>query len=893
MAGDRPDGRLVDWLNEVDHVSSRTDGASHVTETPADRSTVSRGAGHDNSLSDILRNGPGDLPEARHLPDSHASSVLTGSTVDRQTPHDSLEDILHAPIPPIPSAVPISVPRGSLEQTSSNGPRSPTRALTDSKTRRPRHWYEETLDNASKVLDHIKNGNVRKPSRHNRTSIVCYDYADGLRSNPQAIRSAEDIPSLGHPPQNVQQRLLVVEDPSQKTINTLGETFRINPEFFEEHLLNSGYAGAEYDMLPPRTWTTALLKKSYVSMRWIRPVYRLPMYTSNRSMQDIVKATAVDTQVIDSRSDDSLEKDTELTQRAIKNYTSRGVVATRISTNIFRSEWALWTDPDKTGIVPRECGLEERVSVWKGKIQDQNCEIIIVLLDPLPTVEETHPPSEIVVAPSDMSSFDMGSAERGPESMFEKEEPLLQNPPWLVLLIKKYMERMSQRPTRGMLDRDYNLPRNKEVQKIIVKQIAPRYAVTFDLDDVFRNKESTANLEQSLSATSSTAESTRNQLDKQAGPINLVGPLFRIIKHDTLALLTQLNQILDGVETGILDDIRMEDRLFLWRQVISRAQRELPELQSSIGPFIAFINPLCSSGASEENQGSKPETLQEMLDLSKEIDQMCARLRQVSNLLTSNMGLLDSRRSIDEAHAVSRLTELAFLFVPLSFATSIFGMQIQPFDGPVPVRIFIGVAVGVTAFAYLVRMTSRSQWFSYAKATTKHGIQRYAESHSLAIPTRSIPTLLMLQWIGAGLGSGWKQLRKSIFRLARHTWALFGFAIIFIFLTGVTAGVPIAIVWARDMDPGTQSAVTIPIIMIVFLFVGVPLWRMSNPEFRDALPKRISRWVGLIPAWFLQAVIAPSLTAAVSLALIWTRPLAAGIKGALTAGIVIFSVLAI
>jgi hypothetical protein len=199
-------------------------------------------------------------------------------------------------------------------------------------------------------LDHIKNGNVVKQSRHNRTSITYYDHINDFRCDPRQIYDAKNIALLGHAPPNVQQRLVIVEDLSKPTIDALGETFSINPEFFEEHLLNSGYAGAEYDEPPARTWKTGLLQKSYVSLRWIRPVYRLPTYFSTRDLEDLL--------------DDSTE-----------HFTRHGSVTTRVYTNIFRLEWSLWTDPTKTVRMKRECGLEERISIWKGKLTGRDCEI--------------------------------------------------------------------------------------------------------------------------------------------------------------------------------------------------------------------------------------------------------------------------------------------------------------------------------------------------------------------------------------------------------------------------------------------------------------------------------------------------------------------------------------
>lgn len=159
---------------------------------------------------------------------------------------------------------------------------------------------------------------------------------------------------------------------------------------------------------------------------------------------------------------------------------------------------------------------------------------------------------------------------------------------------------------------------------------------------------------------------------------NLLDVMFRVIREDTSTLLQVLSRILSDMEIGILDDAKMEDRLALWRRLIGKADRELSELKDSTTSILDFFGVSYPVGASlaavDEHQG----IIEDVSKLFEGIDQMLERLRRASTSLTSNMGILGSRRSIDQAHAVTRLTELAFIFIPLSFPSSVFGMQIDP-----------------------------------------------------------------------------------------------------------------------------------------------------------------------------------------------------------------------
>ena len=383
MSGDQPTERLIQWLEQSDHLllldpTRESNGATSVFEERLQASDSEKHA--PSSLEDTSHQeyrSYDELPQEIRLPDSHASSsIISHSRTDQNASNDSLEHILNAGAPVISPAISLSESKLPSEDTCERYTYDSVEASSTPRQRQRRrdlYPYGRTLENAAKVLDHIKLGNVCKHSRHARTYLVYYDYSNDLRSNRNEIYDANDIASLGNPPQHIQQRLLIVEDLSKPTIIALGETFCINPEFFEEHLLNSGYAGGEYDMLPAKMWATASLKKSYASMKWIRPVYRLPMYSWNWNMQDLAKSSPPDME--DRHKDVNGDEKPSKSENNIEHFTRYGIVTTRVSTNIFRREWRLWTDPQKITSIKRERGLEERFSVWKGMLSVRDCEI--------------------------------------------------------------------------------------------------------------------------------------------------------------------------------------------------------------------------------------------------------------------------------------------------------------------------------------------------------------------------------------------------------------------------------------------------------------------------------------------------------------------------------------
>ncbi|KAL4894526.1 hypothetical protein BDV59DRAFT_175637 [Aspergillus ambiguus] len=596
---------------------------------------------------------------------------------------------------------------------------------------------------------------------------------------------------------------------------------------------------------------------------------------------------------------------------------SRWTISLKAETNIFRSEWDLCVDPHATPQETRELGLVERASIWRKNVQDLGYEVLVVLLDPLPTIRISRAWTlqiPMMSAEADSDGVDVSDSDDrddhhdysiGSNDGTGTQQVLIiegdGNVEELAIPIENPRRHTRERPALRWLRRQPNrdVDRRKVNVKtnvqVLVKQMAPRKVITIDLEKALLTGESLAMLQEELNETKSTRQEVHDIVHTQGMYGDLFDiVLFNIIRQDTSTLLQVLSQLLSDMEIDILDDTKMEDRLGLWRQLIRKADRELSELKASAKSFLKFFGVSYSSDASVTTADDFQTFEDEVSKFFKEIDQMLERLRRASASLTSNMGILDSRRSIDEAHAVTRLTELAFIFIPLTFSTSIFGMQIEPFKDPAPLWNFFVVAVTVTIFAYLMRLTMRSQWLASTKQMIKKDIRRYAEQHSIPVQVRSLSMLLLLQWFGRTLErSGRTTLiwtAKGAHKAGTRLWRTIGFPISFIVVIGIVAAAPIAVLWTRDLDRGVQGSVTAVIMVALLGLVGIPFWRRYDSEYRSAFPKFIIGLVKRIPPtarFLLLLALGIVIFVAIPLSLIWTRPLPSGIKAGLTAAILV------
>jgi Mg2+ and Co2+ transporter CorA len=71
-----------------------------------------------------------------------------------------------------------------------------------------------------------------------------------------------------------------------------------------------------------------------------------------------------------------------------------------------------------------------------------------------------------------------------------------------------------------------------------------------------------------------------------------------------------------------------------------------------------------------------PSMVPEFENLAQDVEEFKKRAESTFQALMSTMAIVESQKAISQAEAISKLTNLAFVFVPLSLTASIFGMNV-------------------------------------------------------------------------------------------------------------------------------------------------------------------------------------------------------------------------
>ena len=361
--------------------------------------------------------------------------------------------------------------------------------------------------------------------------------------------------------------------------------------------------------------------------------------------------------------------------------------------------------------------------------------------------------------------------------------------------------------------------------------------------------------------------------------------LFAIIQNDTSNTLWHMDLALQEIGQNILDETLIQQRLIHWRLLLERFGNELQQLEESLHRFANFIN---GSGTSfnhnDDGLNRRSPHVEKLLESSvSQIKSLRQRTTRSYKSLMANMSIVESKRGIAEAESVTKLTELAFFFIPLTFSASIFSMQVKELDASrISIAAFFALAIIITTASYGLRLLIRSERFVYYRKTVLHDIRQNAG----LLPGSSISTKIFLAWI----------------------WRRIGLLAVIVTILVALLVTPLAVLWTKDMNHGFKILLTILLLVFILaasyvtgnamLYIdarGLHLHRdifKSRAKFRTReYQHRMSfsetlaylfSW--LSSSWFWTGVIVTGVCAGPA-APLWTSQLTTGIKVGVTIAI--------
>lgn len=168
-----------------------------------------------------------------------------------------------------------------------------------------------------------------------------------------------------------------------------------------------------------------------------------------------------------------------------------------------------------------------------------------------------------------------------------------------------------------------------------------------------------------------------------------------MIAEDWNLVLSQMCQTLDDIDRKMSDNNELRHNVLAWRRLLGSWRMTIIEyraklletvqfLKSQVRQPVGGIGSVQSLGQESDHSNSVippirneiEELLRSYQILTDGIKEIETRVERSFHALMSSMSIIESQKAIVQGSAVARLTELAFIFIPLNFACTFFSMQI-------------------------------------------------------------------------------------------------------------------------------------------------------------------------------------------------------------------------
>ncbi|KAK6350260.1 hypothetical protein TWF696_006495 [Orbilia brochopaga] len=204
--------------------------------------------------------------------------------------------------------------------------------------------------------------------------------------------------------------------------------------------------------------------------------------------------------------------------------------------------------------------------------------------------------------------------------------------------------------------------------------------------------------------------------------------------------LTALDAAVDDIDRTMSNTGELQQKISHWASSLSGYRAILSDMHHSIQNTRDYVDSMQASlrksgvaghpNPAHEEVASALSILQKISEFRKHV---ARRSNQTFQALMSSMSILESQKAIAEASSVGKLTELAFVFIPVSFAATFFSMQIEALK-PTVGKFFLLASLLLLA-SYSARVFIRSR----LQTSLKDSLKEQIYSKGIVPPHEEIP----------------------------------------------------------------------------------------------------------------------------------------------------------
>ncbi|KAK6533349.1 hypothetical protein TWF694_002299 [Orbilia ellipsospora] len=217
----------------------------------------------------------------------------------------------------------------------------------------------------------------------------------------------------------------------------------------------------------------------------------------------------------------------------------------------------------------------------------------------------------------------------------------------------------------------------------------------------------------------------------------------RLIRKTLVAFsntLTTMESVIDDIDRQMANPVRVQENIDAWGITLSSYRLLLSEIAHSVENVTTYLEIISDElGPNSDTTVTGREILKAVATtkrFSRFRSHTVERTDRAFQGLMSFMSIIESQGAIAEASSVGKLTELAFVFIPVSFAATFYSMQIE--DLKPSLEKFILLALILLFLAYSFRLFIRGRVWNALKQLVKAPIYRsglIAKNKSIPIST--------------------------------------------------------------------------------------------------------------------------------------------------------------
>lgn len=165
--------------------------------------------------------------------------------------------------------------------------------------------------------------------------------------------------------------------------------------------------------------------------------------------------------------------------------------------------------------------------------------------------------------------------------------------------------------------------------------------------------------------------------------------ILRFVLDDHMNVMSDFREALDFIDEHMSNDHVLRSSLQDWRNLFGQWKRILSNDVSSLAHVTQALLNLSSLNTEDKNAVDptikpigrtnsilRPPLQTDFDKLTQEVQSLTKRAGSTFKSMVSTMAIVESQKAITQAEEITKLTNLAFFFIPLTFCSSIFGMNI-------------------------------------------------------------------------------------------------------------------------------------------------------------------------------------------------------------------------